>query len=197
MSGICCGTMFANIANYFAVLETTVKAAQINMPPLFEPMLQSRFRPTTTATKQFVDLCPQQATLMCRCCLNHCYRACFDLFGMLYSASSNFAQYQSSLPCSGACSEILPNSACSHISNATELAQSFAKIVVRASCCNLLVGRQGDRLSIRWVVIENTCIHTVLSPNKGGTTGVGFLLNLYRITFVHQDLPSPPRYLGT
>ena len=28
------------------------------------------------------------------------------------------------------------------------------------------------------------------SPNKGGTTGVGFLLTLYRITFVDQDFPS-------
>ena len=28
------------------------------------------------------------------------------------------------------------------------------------------------------------------SPNKGGTTGVGFLLTLYRTTFVPQDLPS-------
>ena len=30
------------------------------------------------------------------------------------------------------------------------------------------------------------------SPNKGGTTGVGFLLAFYRITFAHQDFPSPP-----
>ena len=29
------------------------------------------------------------------------------------------------------------------------------------------------------------------SPNKGGTTGVGFLLSLYRITFACQDFPSP------
>ena len=28
------------------------------------------------------------------------------------------------------------------------------------------------------------------SPNKGGTTGVGFVLAFYRITFVHQDLLS-------
>ena len=27
------------------------------------------------------------------------------------------------------------------------------------------------------------------SPNKGGTTGVGFLLTFYRITFVRQDFP--------
>ena len=31
----------------------------------------------------------------------------------------------------------------------------------------------------------------VYSPNKGGTTGGGFLLVLYRITFVGQDFPSP------
>ena len=35
----------------------------------------------------------------------------------------------------------------------------------------------------------------IYSPNKGGTTGVGFLLALYRITFVHQDFPSPPTCL--
>ena len=29
------------------------------------------------------------------------------------------------------------------------------------------------------------------SPNKGGTTGGGFLLSLYRITFECQDFPSP------
>ena len=39
------------------------------------------------------------------------------------------------------------------------------------------------------------------SPNKGGTTGRGFLLGFYRSTFVHQDLPSSakvpkPRYLS-
>ena len=33
------------------------------------------------------------------------------------------------------------------------------------------------------------------SPNKGGTTGVGFLLVLYRITFVDQDFLSPPTCL--
>ena len=35
------------------------------------------------------------------------------------------------------------------------------------------------------------------SPNKGGTTEVGFLLVLNRITFVDQDFSSWPRYLGT
>ena len=31
---------------------------------------------------------------------------------------------------------------------------------------------------------------TIYSPNKGGTTEGGFLLSLYRITFVHQDFSS-------
>ena len=29
-----------------------------------------------------------------------------------------------------------------------------------------------------------------ISPNKGGTTGGGFLLPFYRITFMFQDFPS-------
>ena len=37
----------------------------------------------------------------------------------------------------------------------------------------------------------------IIPQTKGGTTEGGFLLALYRITFVDQDLPSPPRYLGT
>ena len=33
------------------------------------------------------------------------------------------------------------------------------------------------------------------SPNKGGTTEGGFLLSLYRSTFVDQDFPLSPGYL--
>ena len=35
----------------------------------------------------------------------------------------------------------------------------------------------------------------IIPQTKGGTTGVGFLLILYRITFAHQDFPSPPTCL--
>ena len=43
--------------------------------------------------------------------------------------------------------------------------------------------------------ISNVC---TISPNKGGTTGVGFLLAFYRITFAIRYFPvSSPRYLGT
>ena len=40
-----------------------------------------------------------------------------------------------------------------------------------------------------------TFLQILYSPNKGGTTGVGFLLTLYRITFARQDLPLPPTCL--
>ena len=33
-------------------------------------------------------------------------------------------------------------------------------------------------------------IYLFIPQTKGGTTGVGFLLILYRITFVNQDFPS-------
>ena len=42
------------------------------------------------------------------------------------------------------------------------------------------------RVRYRFIFIPQT---------KGGTTGVGFLLRLYRITFVRQDFPSPPTCL--
>ena len=34
-------------------------------------------------------------------------------------------------------------------------------------------------------------IGAIFPQTKGGTTGVGFLLGFYRITFVGQDFPSP------
>ena len=37
--------------------------------------------------------------------------------------------------------------------------------------------------------------YPLFPQTKGGTTGVGFLLALYRITFVDQDLPSWPACL--
>ena len=52
----------------------------------------------------------------------------------------------------------------------------------------------GDGIQIptaQWTPIS----HEFFSPNKGGTTGVGFLLSLYRINFVIQDFPSPPTCL--
>ena len=36
----------------------------------------------------------------------------------------------------------------------------------------------------------------LIPQTKGGTTEGGFLLIFYRSTFVHQDFPSPPGYLG-
>ena len=39
-------------------------------------------------------------------------------------------------------------------------------------------------------------LHLKVFPRtKGCTTGVRFVFTFYRITFVHQDLPSPPGYL--
>ena len=48
------------------------------------------------------------------------------------------------------------------------------------------------------IITINIIIRIIIIPKtKGGTTERGFLLALYRITFVHQDLPSPPGYLDT
>ena len=43
--------------------------------------------------------------------------------------------------------------------------------------------------------LKNTTNHCFLFPKQRLQPREGFLLSLYRITFVHQDLPSPPGYL--
>ena len=58
----------------------------------------------------------------------------------------------------------------------------------------------GTDSHVFWILLSMTLLDalgSVLldSPNKGGTTGVGFLLPFYRITFVDQDFPSWPTCL--